>query len=111
MLLSQVLADAKAVDDAAKAGKDVGPLCGLAYAVKDNIDVVGYPTSGGTPALEGMMPPNSSTLITKLLDAHGIVLGKMRMVRDAPCMLMPCMSRGHSAHGNKAAWLPMLVLS
>ena len=33
------------------------------------------------------MPPNSSTLITKLLDAHGIVLGKMRMVRDEPYSL------------------------
>lgn len=37
----QVLADAKAVDEAAAAGKDVGPLCGLAFAVKDNIDVLG----------------------------------------------------------------------
>lgn len=37
----QVLADAKAVDDAAKAGKDVMPLCGLAFAIKDNLDVLG----------------------------------------------------------------------
>ena len=27
----------------------------------------------------GMMPCNSSTLVTRLLEAHGVVLGKMRM--------------------------------
>ena len=38
---AQVLAEAKAVDDLYAAGKDITPLCGLAFAVKDNIDVVG----------------------------------------------------------------------
>ena len=38
----QVLKDAKAIDDAKAAGQDTGPLCGLAFAVKDNIDVLGY---------------------------------------------------------------------
>lgn len=37
----QVLAEAKAVDNLYAAGKDIKPLCGLAFAVKDNIDVVG----------------------------------------------------------------------
>ena len=38
---AQVLAEARAVDDLYAAGKDIKPLCGLAFAVKDNIDVVG----------------------------------------------------------------------
>lgn len=37
----QVLEDAKAIDDAYEAGQDIRPLCGLAFAVKDNIDVLG----------------------------------------------------------------------
>ena len=37
----QVLAEARAVDVLHAAGKDVKPLCGLAFAVKDNIDVAG----------------------------------------------------------------------
>lgn len=49
----QVLADAQAVDDLRASGHDTRPLCGLAFAVKDNIDVVGYPTVAGTPALQG----------------------------------------------------------
>ena len=51
----QVLADAQAIDDKAAAGEDVGPLCGLTFVVKDNIDVLGYPTAGGTPALVGKL--------------------------------------------------------
>ena len=49
----QVLADARAVDDLRASGHDTQPLCGLPFAVKDNIDVVGYPTVAGTPALHG----------------------------------------------------------
>lgn len=48
-----MLAEAKAVDDLKAAGNDTGPLCGLPFVVKDNIDVVGYATVAGTPGLEG----------------------------------------------------------
>lgn len=37
----QVLKDAKAIDDKYAAGEDIKPLCGMAFAVKDNLDVVG----------------------------------------------------------------------
>lgn len=37
----QVLAEAKAVDALHAKGEDIKPLCGLAFAVKDNIDVLG----------------------------------------------------------------------
>lgn len=49
----QVLAEARAIDASKAAGNDTGPLCGLPFAVKDNIDVVGYATVAGTPGLEG----------------------------------------------------------
>lgn len=49
----QVLQEAKAIDASKAAGNDTGPLCGLPFAVKDNIDVVGYPTVAGTPGLAG----------------------------------------------------------
>lgn len=75
----KVLAEARAIDAAKAAGNDTGPLCGLPFAVKDNIDVVGYATVAGTPGLEGLMPSNSSPVITRLLHAHGIVLGKTNM--------------------------------
>ena len=49
----QALADAAAVARAYESGHDIRPLCGLAFAVKDNIDVAGYPTGADTPALQG----------------------------------------------------------
>ena len=76
------------MDTRAAAGEDVGPLCGLLFAVKDNIDVSGYPTVGGTPGLEGNFPELNSPLIDRLQAANGIVLGKVPepspMKRTAP---------------------------
>ena len=60
----QALADAQAIDEQAEAGESVEPLCGLPLAVKDSIDVSGYPTSAGTPALLG-----------KQMHLHGITEG------------------------------------
>lgn len=37
----QVLRDARAIDDKYAAGEDIKPLCGMAFTVKDNLDVVG----------------------------------------------------------------------
>ena len=52
-VLRQVLEEATRVDAMAAAGEDVGPLCGLSFAIKDNIDVRGFATAAGTPALDG----------------------------------------------------------
>ena len=38
----QVLKEARAIDDAYDAGLDIKPLCGMAFVVKDNLDVLGY---------------------------------------------------------------------
>ncbi|KAL0036071.1 hypothetical protein WJX79_001223 [Trebouxia sp. C0005] len=75
----QVLADAAAVDAKAAAGQSITPLCGLPLAVKDSIDVQGYPTTGATPALAGHIPPYSAPLIDMYKQANGIILGKMNL--------------------------------
>ena len=62
----QVLAEARAIDASKAAGNDTGPLCGLPFAVKDNIDVVGYATVAGTPGLEGDHPLYSPRCIYRL---------------------------------------------
>lgn len=49
----QALSDASAMDDKYNAGEAITPLCGMPLAVKDAIDVLGYPTTGATPALKG----------------------------------------------------------
>ncbi|KAK9790121.1 hypothetical protein WJX73_005501 [Symbiochloris irregularis] len=75
----RVLADARAVDKAHERGEDVRPLCGLAFAVKDNIDVAGYQTGADTPALQGLKVRDNSPIVTRLQQAHGVVVGKTRM--------------------------------
>jgi len=50
-----------------------GPLTGLAFAVKDNLDVVGRPTTGGCPALEDAPAASSSAIAVERLLAAGAV--------------------------------------
>ena len=51
--LLKVLDEAAQIDAKAASGENILPLCGLPLAVKDSVDVVGYPTTASTPALQG----------------------------------------------------------
>ena len=54
------------------------PLAGIPCAIKDNIDVVGVPTTAGCPAYAYL--PEKSARVVELLEAAGaIVLGKTNM--------------------------------
>ena len=78
---SLVLSEAAAADAARAAGQPRLPLCGLPVALKDVLDTTGWPTVGGTPALEGHYPPDSqqSALVIRLKGAGAVILGKLRM--------------------------------
>jgi allophanate hydrolase len=72
---------ARALDTAAAA--DPGfiermPLFGIPFAVKDNIDVVGMPTTAGCPAF-AHTPAETAPVVTRLLAAGGILLGKTNL--------------------------------
>ncbi|OZM83190.1 hypothetical protein CFP66_01090 [Pseudonocardia sp. MH-G8] len=58
---------------------DAGPLYGIPFVVKDNIDVAGLPTTGGSAALEGNVATRNATAVQRLLDGGAIVLGKTNM--------------------------------
>jgi len=51
-------------------------LNGLPIAVKDNIDCVGYCTSGGTPGLKDYRPDVTAPLLQRFLDQGALVTGK-----------------------------------
>jgi amidase len=55
-----------------------GPLAGLTFAVKDLLDVAGYPTGGGNPLLLAASGVKTSTAPTvqRLLDAGARFVGK-----------------------------------
>lgn len=60
------------------AGSASGPLAGLAFAVKDNIDVAGLPTTAACPAF-AYRASDHATVVRRLLDAGARVLGKTNL--------------------------------
>jgi allophanate hydrolase len=54
------------------------PLLGVPFAVKDNIDIAGVPTTAGCPAFSHV-PERSATVLHKLLDAGAVWLGKTNL--------------------------------
>lgn len=60
-----------------KAGKRQ-PLYGVPFAVKDNIDVAGIPTTAACPAF-AYVPEKSATVVERLCDAGAIVVGKTNL--------------------------------
>ncbi len=54
-------------------------IYGLPIIVKDNIDVVGLPTTNGTKALLDSYPIKNAPIIQKLVDAGAIVIAKANM--------------------------------
>jgi allophanate hydrolase len=69
--------DARALTARRVAGERL-PLFGLPFAVKDNIDVAGLPTTVACPALEHV-PSESNPVVERLLRAGAIVIGKSNM--------------------------------
>ena len=59
-------------------GREEGPLSGLRFAVKDNIDVALWPTTAGCPAF-AYHPQAHASVVQKLLDAGATLLGKTNL--------------------------------
>ena len=51
-------------------------LAGERVAVKDNICVAGVPMMNGSRVLEGYVPEVDATVVTRVLDAGGVIAGK-----------------------------------
>jgi len=65
------------VDARAAAGEEL-PLAGRTFAVKDNIDVAGVPTSAGCPAF-ATVPDRSAPAVRALLAAGAVHVGKTNL--------------------------------
>jgi Asp-tRNA(Asn)/Glu-tRNA(Gln) amidotransferase A subunit family amidase len=64
-------------------GELPGPLFCAPILVKDNFDTADLPTTGGSIALAGSMPPDDATLVRRLRAAGAIVLAKTNMAEWA----------------------------
>ncbi|MES2542470.1 MAG: allophanate hydrolase [Pseudomonadota bacterium] len=70
--------DLRAAARAIMAGPPDLPLWGIPFAVKDNIDVKGLPTTAACPAF-AYHPAADATLIARLLAAGALVIGKTNL--------------------------------
>ncbi|MCH7821901.1 MAG: hypothetical protein IIA07_07790 [Proteobacteria bacterium] len=72
----KVMAAAWDADVKRATGAELGPLHGLPIPVKDSINTIDYPTTGGTPALRNFRPSQDAKLVRMLKQAGAFVLGK-----------------------------------
>src|SRR5262245_21094996 len=69
---SRVLEAARAIDRLRSRSGKLGPAAGMPFAVKDQISVAGYPTTGGNAALKGYVPKRSAVVVERLVAAGAI---------------------------------------
>jgi amidase len=76
VLGEQALEAAKAADRAIAGGGDLPPFHGVPFTVKENIDLVGTPTSLGLGALAGAYPRLDAPQVERLRVAGAIPIGR-----------------------------------
>ncbi|MGH7906518.1 MAG: amidase [Candidatus Binataceae bacterium] len=77
-------------------GAASGPLTGKTLAIKDNVAVADVPLMCGTRLLEGFVPKTDATIVTRILDAGGTILGK------ANCENLCFSGNSHTSHSGVA---------
>ena len=79
VLSDEARAAAAAIDASVAAGRDPGPLAGVPVALKDNLCTRGIPTTCSSKILEGWRPPYDATVVTRLVDAGAVIVGKTNL--------------------------------
>lgn len=75
----QVELEAAAIDDRIAKGEDVGPLGGVPFGIKDMFCTRGLRTTACSKILENFVPPYDATVIAKMKNAGGVILGKLNL--------------------------------
>jgi aspartyl-tRNA(Asn)/glutamyl-tRNA(Gln) amidotransferase subunit A len=75
----ELRAEAGLADERAAAGRQRSPLDGMPLAVDDLIDTAGIFTECGSRELAGRLPERDADVVSRLLEAGTILLGKLRV--------------------------------
>jgi len=90
--------EAQQVDRLRHPGAQNGPLYGIPILLKDNIDTADMPTTAGSVALAGSIPPDDAFIVQKLRQAGAIILGKGTLTEYANFIAIG-MPTGYSSLG------------
>ncbi len=97
-LNANALEEARARDRDRHRGLAHGPLFGIPVLLKDNINTADMPTTAGSVALAGSIPPNDAFITAKLREAGAIILGKATLTEFANFIAIG-MPSGYSSLG------------
>ncbi|HZF11329.1 MAG TPA: amidase family protein [Thermoanaerobaculia bacterium] len=91
-------AAARQLDARRRPGFTPGPLYGIPVLLKDNVDAADMPTTAGSLALAGSLPPDDAFLTRRLREAGAILLGKATLTEFANFLAIG-MPTGYSSLG------------
>jgi amidase len=79
VLADEARAAAALADRRLAAGETVGPLHGVPFTVKENIDMAGLPTTWGVPALAQAVVPADAPVVERMRAAGAIPIGRTNL--------------------------------
>src|SRR6185295_13676284 len=79
ILADEARAEAAAADRKLAAGESVGPLHGVPFTVKENIDMAGLPTTWGVPALAQAVVPVDAPVVERMRAAGAIPIARTNL--------------------------------
>ena len=79
LLADDARSGAKEADRLVAEGGSLGPLHGVPFTVKENIDVAGLPTTWGLPALAGAVVPMDAPVVERMRAAGAIPIGRTNL--------------------------------
>ena len=78
-LADGVMDRARGAEEAVMRGETWGPLHGVPFTIKDCIDTEGVKTTRGSMLFEDYVPTSDATLVRRLKEAGGVLIGKTNM--------------------------------
>ena len=79
----EALGEASEREKELASGLSRGPLHGVPVGIKEQIDVRGWPTTGGSTILREAVAERDATVTSRLREAGAIILGKLNMTELA----------------------------
>ena len=78
-LADSALRTADDADAAVATGAGLGPLHGVPFTIKENLDLAGSPTTQGVPALAQAVPPVDAVVVERMKAAGAIALARTNL--------------------------------